>query len=110
MQRGKLDFCPFDFEKIDMDNLAYELVLQDGWTWENVKKKTVVGEAPRRFIIENDIRAKERFNDKSTSERVFLSETGKPGGKNGFKLFCEMIRFLYKGIIINHNKNRANLH
>lgn len=91
MQRGKLDFCPFDFEKIDMDNLAYELVLQDGWTWENVKKKTVVGEAPRRFIIENDIRAKERFNDKSTSERVFLSETGKPGGKNGFKLFCEMI-------------------
>jgi len=22
----------------------------------------------------------------------------------------EYIRFLYKGIIINHNKNRANLH
>ena len=24
--------------------------------------------------------------------------------------FPETIRFLYKGIIINHNKNRANLH
>ena len=23
---------------------------------------------------------------------------------------AERIRFLYKGIIINHNKNRANLH
>ena len=22
----------------------------------------------------------------------------------------ELLRFLYKGIIINHNKNRANLH
>ena len=26
------------------------------------------------------------------------------------KVFAEWIRFLYKGIIINHNKNRANLH
>ena len=23
---------------------------------------------------------------------------------------AKMLRFLYKGIIINHNKNRANLH
>lgn len=23
---------------------------------------------------------------------------------------AELLRFLYKGIIINHNKNRANLH
>ena len=23
---------------------------------------------------------------------------------------AKMVRFLYKGIIINHNKNRANLH
>ena len=26
------------------------------------------------------------------------------------KLFCITVRFLYKGIIINHNKNRASLH
>ena len=25
-------------------------------------------------------------------------------------VFCKCLRFLYKGIIINHNKNRANLH
>ena len=30
---------------------------------------------------------------------------GDPIGDNG-----EYVRFLYKGIIINHNKNRANLH
>ena len=27
-----------------------------------------------------------------------------------FVYFTEQVRFLYKGIIINHNKNRANLH
>ena len=26
------------------------------------------------------------------------------------KIVATMLRFLYKGIIINHNKNRANLH
>ena len=26
------------------------------------------------------------------------------------KYFGKQLRFLYKGIIINHNKNRANLH
>jgi len=26
------------------------------------------------------------------------------------ELFVAVVRFLYKGIIINHNKNRANLH
>lgn len=25
-------------------------------------------------------------------------------------LYRSLLRFLYKGIIINHNKNRANLH
>lgn len=28
----------------------------------------------------------------------------------GLYYICEYFRFLYKGIIINHNKNRANLH
>lgn len=30
--------------------------------------------------------------------------------KNIRKISSLQIRFLYKGIIINHNKNRANLH
>ena len=27
-----------------------------------------------------------------------------------FSEYPDIVRFLYKGIIINHNKNRANLH
>lgn len=30
--------------------------------------------------------------------------------QQGIKEFLIEIRFLYKGIIINHNKNRASLH
>ena len=31
-------------------------------------------------------------------------------GKKQTPLHIVSVRFLYKGIIINHNKNRANLH
>ena len=34
----------------------------------------------------------------------------KKGRNKLLKEFIECFRFLYKGIIINHNKNRANLH
>ena len=37
--------------------------------------------------------------------------TGKNGaGKSTVIDALQIVRFLYKGIIINHNKNRANLH
>ena len=39
-----------------------------------------------------------------------LSPTGFKKSKNYNDLYTLWIRFLYKGIIINHNKNRANLH
>ena len=32
------------------------------------------------------------------------------GSNEYMQSFCEYVRFLYKGIIINHNKNRASLH
>lgn len=46
-----LDFCPFDFNKIDMNNLAYELVFADEWTWERVKKETVIGKVPNLLSV-----------------------------------------------------------
>ena len=33
-----------------------------------------------------------------------------PSAYKSIDVICEIVRFLYKGIIINHNKNRANLH
>ena len=59
-----LDFCPFDFNKIDMNNLAYELVFADEWTWEKVKKKTVIGEDPKPFINETDDRRNTHYKDR----------------------------------------------
>ena len=44
---------------------------------------------------------------KETDELVVIDEYGKV---IPLKEFLASVRFLYKGIIINHNKNRANLH
>ena len=43
--------------------------------------------------------------------KLWLEEQkGKPRQKGRNEFVKETLRFLYKGIIINHNKNRANLH
>ena len=48
------------------------------------------------------------------SHRQWLREIRheKPSPRASFKVavYIRYFRFLYKGIIINHNKNRANLH
>lgn len=31
-----MDFCPHDFERFDLDNLAYEMVFADGWDFERL--------------------------------------------------------------------------
>ena len=65
-----LDFCPFDFNKIDMNNLAYELVFTDEWTWERVKNETVIGEEPKPFINENDDRRNTHYKDREDKKLV----------------------------------------
>ena len=91
-----LDFCPFDFNKIDMNNLAYELVFADEWTWEKVKKKTVIGEDPKPFINENDDRRNTHYKDREDKkfvevQHVVLLENRNPRGKNGFQQLLELI-------------------
>ena len=45
--------------------------------------------------------SQEAFAEKCGMHRTYIS---------AIECFRRSIRFLYKGIIINHNKNRANLH
>lgn len=95
-----MDFCPFDFKKIgeDKENLAYELVFPENWTWDAIKKETVVGEQKRTFISENDRRRDKHFREDRTVEHVMLLERKKATGKSGFTLLKELIAF--------HNANR----
>lgn len=88
-----LDFCPFDFKKIDMNNLAYELTFPNGWSWERVKRDTVVGEDKKFFINENDKRQTRHYKDDKSVKHIVLLENGKKGGKNGFKIFCEYLEY-----------------
>ena len=88
-----LDFCPFDFEKIDMENLAYELVILNGWTWEKVKERTIFG-APEleAYIVDNDTVRSEEFLErkKADVQHVMLLED-RTGKKCGFQHVLEMI-------------------
>ena len=43
--------------------------------------------------------------------KMHTTELGADRIKRNLKIdIVDVVRFLYKGIIINHNKNRANLH
>lgn len=91
-----LDFCPFDFNKIDMNNLAYELVFADEWTWERVKNETVIGTDTKPFINENDDRRNIHYKDREDKkfvevQHVVLLENRNPRGKNGFQQLLELI-------------------
>lgn len=88
-----LDFCPYDFNTIDLENLAYELVFPRGWTWEKVKRETVVGDIKRNFINENETLRNKFFGKDNVRPRVMLLEAQRKGGKNGFKLFKELIEY-----------------
>ena len=86
-----LNFCPFEFKDIDMNNLAYELVFPNTWNWEKVKEGTVIGTEKLAFINENDTRRNKHFKEDTTVHHVILLETKKKGGKNGFQRLLDLI-------------------
>ncbi len=89
---GELNFCPFDFEEIDMNNLAYELVFAGRWNWERVKKETIVGDRKRRYINENDRLRDQNYREDTTADaHVILLENRAPQGESGLKLFCRFL-------------------
>lgn len=71
----KLKFCPFEFERIDVTNLAYELMPQGDWTWDRIRKETVIGEYLDRYVNTSDSRRQERFQIKSSREQIILLES-----------------------------------
>lgn len=87
----KLNFCPYEFKEIDMDNLAYELVFPEDWSWEKVKNETVVGTGEKPYIAENDDRRDIHFRKDTTVDHIILLEAPKPGRKNGFRILIEYI-------------------
>lgn len=81
------EFCPYDFEKIDFNNLAYELVFPKGWNWQRVKQETIVGMDRFPYISENDKRREDHFKKKTSTELVIIRENSRKGGTSGFSLF-----------------------
>ena len=88
-----LDFCPFDFEKIDMENLAYELVFLNGWSWERVKEDTIFGDPElEAYIVENDtVRSEEFLERKKVDVQHVILLEDKSGKKCGFQHVLELI-------------------
>ena len=95
-----LNFCPFEFKDIDMNNLAYELVFPNTWNWEKVKKETVIGTEKLAFINENDTRRNKHFKEDTTVQHVILLETKKKGGKNGFQRLLDLIENHFSLIMV----------
>lgn len=103
-----LTFCPYEFIEIDMENLAYELTFPKGWSWDEVKEKTVVGNEKRKFIVENDTRRYEHFKNVSKSSHIVLLENKKKGGKNGFQIFKELIEYNNEKVRMDYVKKSSN--
>lgn len=88
-----LDFCPFDFTKIDMENLAYELVPLNGLTWEKIKEETFFGESEvLDYIEENDtVRSEEFLERKKTDVQHVMVLEDRAGKKSGFQHILELL-------------------
>ena len=104
-----LDFCPFDFNKIDMDNLAYELVFADEWNWEKVKAKTIIGTAMKakkiHYINENDTRREINYIERGVDvKHVMLLENDVANGKNGLQQLLELIE---KGVTSDREREET---
>lgn len=94
-----MDFCPYKFDKIDMENLAYELIFPEDIEWEDVKGNTVIGKLYQEYgDYVSSILYEENEKDKnksSTDKRIWLLEREKGGN----------VMELFKGVIELLNKN-----
>lgn len=92
-----INFCPFDGKAINKKNLAYEIVHPNGWTWDKVKRETVIGMDPRVYISEHDGKRR-RFaervgllDDSAADNQVMLLANEQKDGKDGLTLLCESL-------------------
>lgn len=87
----KLNYCPYDFQEIHEEKLAYELTFPKGWNWERVKKETVIGEQELSNLEENDKHKDERFRQSSKNEYILLKASDEEGGKSGLAQLLDRI-------------------
>lgn len=91
----KLDFCPFEvgedkkgYKKLDMDNLAYEMIFYDGYTYDDFKRAVRGTDIEDTlFTIGADIHQKD-FNDGVTR---YMMKAAKKGEKIGPEKLIELI-------------------
>ena len=88
---GKLTFCPYDGKKIELNNLAYELVFPDGWNWSRVKNDTVISDRQRAYIVEHDTKRQEHLAFADKESHVMLLASPEKGGKNGLTLLRRLV-------------------
>lgn len=99
-----MDFCPYKFDKIDMENLAYELVFPEDTQWEDVKEHTVIGILYQEYgsyvssiLCDKDGSGRikdEAKRDDNKHEHIMLLEQEKGGSV--MKLFKQVIELLNK--------------
>lgn len=89
---GKLDFCPYDGKKIELNNLAYEIIHPDGWDWNRVKNETIVSDRKRSYIVEQDTRRQEQLDFVDKEKHVILLANPDDEGKSGLTLFEELVK------------------
>ncbi len=90
---GKPDFCPYDGKTIQYKNLAYELVYPEGWSWQRVKKETVISSKPRIYIMEK------------TDGRVILLANKRKEGESGLE---HLVEFLTTGDDFEENSSGSS--
>lgn len=91
-----LTFCPNDFNDIDPENLAYELVFTRGRDWDWIKNNTNIGELVDDLIMEhlieeNDKRQYLHFKQNTKIQRVILLELSKKNTKNGLQYLIDKL-------------------
>lgn len=95
-----MNFCPYDFKSFDWENIAYEISFYKGWSWEDLKKKTVVGD----FIddvsyVEQDDRVRyshysflEKILEEKGEKCVIFRNNGSDDKIDGLELFKKDLR------------------
>ena len=105
---AELNFCPFDFNEIDRENLAYELVMPDHRAWEAVKKDLGLEGPDPIYLIKNDRKRYVLYKENTELETIIL-RAATSGKKSGLAYFIDRIEKANRGDIVKAEKDSESL-
>lgn len=90
-----LDFCPYEldmftrkYRKIDMNNLAYEIVFMNGYNIDTLKKTVISGEYTKFIETTIDHKIKYRYNDENVH---YILPAARKNGASGLQKMMKAI-------------------